>query len=210
MKKIRVSLGGNGKVTIKLKKEMPQGEQKKTLASAASPTGGFLLSSSILNQMEIRVESVFRPGIPDVEIVYALTGSNANFPEMLHKFSSNEVVAHASPDRITAAAEKMAEHIIKERPDAPKIVVGAHTHPDGIAELSDQDKSSIIDIARRLKEIIPAANVIFAVHAVSRESPRQRTLPMKAASNKVKWSSITRTHEVAFFNENSVPFEVSI
>jgi len=79
-----------------------------------------------------------------------------------------------------------------------------------IAELSDQDKSSIIDIARRLKEIIPAANVIFAVHAVSRESPRQRTLPMKAANNRVKWSSITRTHEVAFFSENSEPFEVSI
>jgi len=209
MKKIRVSLGGNGKVTIKLKKEKTQGEHKKTLA-AASPTGDFLLSSSILNQMEIRVESVFRPGIPDVEIVYALTGSNTNIPEMLHKFSSNEVVAHASPDRISSSAEKMAEHIIKERPDAPKVIVAAHTHPDSIAELSDQDKSSIIDIARKLRELIPTAKVIFAVHAVSRESPRPRTLPMKTADNKVKWSSITRTHEVAFFSENSEPFEVSI
>jgi hypothetical protein len=207
MKKIRVSLSGNGKVTIKLKKERPQEEQKKELAA---PTSGFLLSSSLINQMEIRVESVFRPGQPDVEIVYALTGSKTNFPEMLHKFSSSEVVAHSTSDRISAAAEKMAEHILKERPDAPKIIVAAHTHPDGIAELSDQDKSSIIHIARRLRELIPTANVIFAVHAVSSESPRPRTMPLKIAGNRVKWSSITRTHEVAFFNENSEPFEVSI
>lgn len=207
MKKIRVSLGGNGKVTIKLKKERPQEGQKKELAA---PNRGFLLSSSLINQMEIRVESVFRPGQPDVEIVYALTGSKANYPEMLHKFSSSEVVAHATFDRISTAAEKMAEHILKERPDAPKIIVSAHTHPDGIAELSDQDKSSIINIARRLRELIPAANVIFAVHAVSSESTRPRTLPMKTAGNRIKWSSITRTHELAFFNENSEPFEVSI
>ncbi len=207
MKKIRVSLGGNGKVTIKLKKERPVEEPKKELAA---PTGGLLLSSSLINQMEIRVESVFRPGQPDVEIVYALTGSKENYPEMLHKFSSSEVVAHAAPDRISTATEKMAEHILKERPDAPKIIVAAHTHPDGIAELSGQDKSSITHIARRLRELIPAAIVIFAVHAVSKESPRPRTLPVKTAVNKIKWSSITRTHEVAFFNENSDPFEVAI
>jgi hypothetical protein len=196
MKKIRVSLGGNGKVTIKLKKERPADAKKELAAS----TGGSLLSSSLINQMEIRVESVFRPGQPDVEIVYALTGSKANFPEMLHKFSSSEVVAHATPDRISTATEKMAEHILKERPDAPKIIVAAHTHPDSIAELSEQDKSSIIHIARRLRELIPDTNVIFAVHAVSSESPRARTQPVKISDNKIKWSSITRMHEVAFFN----------
>lgn len=207
MKKIRVSLEGNGKVTIKLKKDRPSEEKLKWFAA---PAGGFLLSSSLINQMEIRVESVFRPGQPDVEIVYALTGSRADYPEMLHKFSSNEIVAHATPDRISAAADKMAEHILKERPDAPKIIVAAHTHPDAAAELSEQDKSSIINIAQRLRELIPAANIVFAVHSVSSESPRPRTLPVKIAGNRIRWSSITRMHEIAFFNENSDVFEVSI
>jgi proteasome lid subunit RPN8/RPN11 len=207
MKKIRVSLSGNGKVTIKLKKERPQEEIRKELASS---TGGFLLSSSLINHIEIRVESVFRPGQQDVEIVYALTGSRPDYPEMLHKFSSKEVVAHATPERISAVTEKMAEHILKERPDAPKIIVAVHTHPDAAAELSQQDKSSIVSIARRLRELIPTTNVIFAVHAVSSESPRPRTMPMKIAGNRIKWSSITRTHELAFFNENSEPVEVTI
>lgn len=207
MKKIRVSLSGNGKVTIKLKKERPQEEIRRELASS---TGGFLLSSSLINQIEIRVESVFRPGQSDVEIVYALTGSRSDYPEMLHKFSSNEVVAHATPERISAVTEKMAEHILKERPDSPKIIVAAHTHPDAAAELSPQDKSSIVSIARRLRELIPTTNVIFAVHAVSSESPRSRTMTMKIAGNRIKWSSITRTHELAFYNENSEPVEVTI
>lgn len=207
MKKIRVSLSGDGKVTIKLKKERPQEEIRKELASS---TGGFLLSSSLINQIEIRVESVFGPGQQDVEIVYALTGSRPDYPEMLHKFSSNEVVAHAKPERISTVTEKMAGHILKERPDSPKIVVSAHTHPDAAAQLSQQDKSSIISIAKRLRELIPTTNVIFAVHAVSGESPRPRTMPMKIAGNGIKWSSITRTHELAFFNENSQPVEVTI
>ena len=106
--------------------------------------------------------------------------------------------------------EKMAEHILKERPDAPKIVVVAHTHPNAAAELSQHDKNSIVNIARGLRERISTTNVIFAVHAVSRESPRPRTITMKIAGNRIKWSSITRTHELAFFNENSEPVEVTI
>lgn len=205
MKKIRVSIEGDGRVTIKLKKR-PVVETGGTGKAAAG--GDLLLSSSLINQMEIRVESVWRPGQSDVEIAYALSGST--YPDMLHKFSSNEVVAHASQDRIITAAEKMAEHILRERPDAPNIIVGVHTHPDGTAELSDQDKSSMPRIAAKLKERIAGANVVFAVHAVSRESPRARAQPAKIAGNRIKWSSITRTHEVAFFNERAEPVGVSI
>ncbi len=208
MKKIRVSIGGNGKVTIKLKKERPAAEIKDTGKYPASPGGLFLLSSSLINQMEIRVESVFRPGQSDIEIAYALSGST--YPDMLNKFSSNEVPAHATQERITTSAEKMAEQIIKERPDAPKIIVAAHTHPDGAAELSEQDIGSMPRIAAKLKERIGGVKVIFAVHAVSRESPRARTHIMKIAGNRIKWNSITRTHEVAFFDENARPVEVSI
>jgi hypothetical protein len=208
MKKIRVSIEGDGRVTIKLKKVRPVVETRETGRELAAAGGDLLLSSSLINQMEIRVESVFRPGQSDVEIVYALSGST--YPDMLHKFSSNEVMAHAAQDRIITAAEKMAEHILKERPDAPNIIVGVHTHPDGAAELSGQDKNSMLRIAAELKERITGANVVFAVHAVSRESPRARAQPAKIAGNRIKWSSITRTHEVAFFNEKAEPVGVSI
>jgi proteasome lid subunit RPN8/RPN11 len=205
MKKIRVSIEGDGRVTIKLKKK-PVVETRETGKAAAG--GDLLLSSSLINQMEIRVESVFRPGLSDVEIAYALSGST--YPDMLHKFSSNEVVAHAAQDRIITAAEKMAEHILRERPDAPNIIVGVHTHPDGAAELSGQDKSSMPQIAAKLKERIAGANMVFAVHAVSSESPRARAQPAKIAVNRIRWSSITRTHEIAFFNEKAEPVGVSI
>lgn len=207
MKKIRVSIEGDGRVTIKLKKR-PVVETRETGRELAAAGGDLLLSSSLINQMEIRVESVFRPGQSDVEIAYALSGST--YPDMLHKFSSNEVVAHATQDRIITAAEKMAEHILRERPDAPNIIVGVHTHPDGAAELSDQDISSMPKIAAKLKERIAGTNVVFAVHAVSRESPRARALPVKIAVNRITWNSITRRHEVAFFNEKAEPFGVSI
>jgi len=207
MKKIRVSIGGNGKVTIKLKKR-PVVETRETGRVLAAASGDLLLSSSLINQMEIRVESVFRPGQHDIEIAYAISGSN--YPDMLHNFSSNEVIAHASQDRITTSAEKMAEHIIKERPDKPKMIVAVHTHPDGAAELSEHDISSMYHIAAKLKERIAGVKVIFAVHAVSRESPRARTQIAKIAGNRIKWSSITRTHEVAFFDESAKPVEVLI
>ncbi len=208
MKNIRVSIEGNGKVTIKLKKERPSFPMKETGKELASTSGLFLLSSSLINQMEIRVESVFRPGQNDIEIAYAITGSNRL--DMIHKFSSSEVVAHATQDRITTSAEKMADHIIKERSDIPKMIVAVHTHPDGAAELSEQDKISMLRMAAKLKERFAGANIIFAVHAVSRESSRERTRPVKIGANRITWNSITRTHEVAFFNQNAEPVEVSI
>ena len=207
MKKIRVSIEGDGRVTIKLKKR-PVVETRETGRVLAAAGGDLLLSSSLINQMEIRVESVFRPGQSDVEIAYALSG--LTYPDMLHKFSSNEVVAHATQDRIITAAEKIAEHILRERPDAPNIIVGVHTHTDGAAELSEQDKSSMPRIAAKLKERIVGANVVFAIHAVSRESPRARAQPAKIAGNRITWNSITRKHEVAFFNEKAEPVGISI
>lgn len=207
MKKIRVSIEGDGRVTIRLKKR-PAVETRDPGRVFTAAGGDLLLSSSLINQMEIRVESVFRPGQSDVEIAYALSG--LTYPDMLHKFSSNEVVAHATQDRIMTAAEKMAEHILRERPDAPNVIVCVHTHMDGAAELSGQDISSMPGIAAKLKERIAGVNVVFAVHAVSRESLRARMQPVKIAVNRITWSSITRMHEVAFFNEKAEPVGVSI
>ena len=213
MRKIKVGIGGDGTVRIKVKK-------KKQATSSATPVmdkpstsaGGFegiSIPSSLINQMEIRVESVFRPKVQDVEVVYALSGQDG-MVDQLHKFSSNEVVAHATPEMISYVAEKMVEHIREERTDIPGLIIHAHSHPSGLPALSDVDKNSMPEVARRIRDIIPDAAVVFGVHAVSSEYRRPRTPPERVSENRIRWSSITRLHEVAFFDEHARPVVVSI
>jgi len=40
------------------------------------------------------------------------------------------------------------------------------------------------------------------------ERIREREEPKKTSKNRIMWSSITRTHEIAFYDENSRPAEV--
>ncbi len=213
MKRIRVGIEGNGTVRIKLKK-------KKEATSSATPVmespstsargfEGISIPSSLINQMEIRVESVFRPKEQDVEVVYALSGQDS-MVDQLHKFSSNEVVAHATPGMISYVAEKMVEHIREERTDIPGLIIHAHSHPSGLPALSDVDKNSMPEVARRIRDVIPDATVLFGVHAVSSEYRRPRTPPERVSGNRIRWSSITRLHEVAFFDEHARPVVVGI
>ncbi len=208
MRKIRISLSGDGRIRIKLKKKKdsePEGQQLRQSTSSR-----ILLSRSLIDQMEIRAESVFRPDQADIEVVYALTGSEDNLPDMLHKFSSSEVVPHATGEKISYYTAKMAEHIKEERDDPPGLIVIIHTHPGGIPELSDVDKNSHRHVAEEMRKSIPRAAVLFGVHAVSQESRRARTMPENEPPNKIRWNSITRLHEVAFFNNISEPVEVRI
>ncbi|NMG82951.1 MAG: hypothetical protein GIS02_01940 [Methanosarcinales archaeon] len=223
MRKIRVGIEGNGTVRIKLKKagkaeRSGVTEAGKTLPSPQTfsapdvPTAGsrgFSLSYPLLGQMEIRVESVFRPKEPDVEVVYALTGFGRSV-DHLHKFSSNEVVAHATPEMISYTAEKMVEHIRAERAEMPNLIVHVHSHPLGAPALSDVDKEAMPKVAATIQTIVPGATVLFGVHAIGREERRPRELPERVSLNKVRWSSITRLHEVAFFDEHAEPVEVRI
>ncbi|RZN42519.1 MAG: hypothetical protein EF813_01320 [Methanosarcinales archaeon] len=222
MKRIRVGIGGNGTVQIKLKtkRKAPQADTagtRDTLAihpappAPATATGnrGLALTHPIISQMEIRVESVFRPKEPDVEVVYALTGYGASV-DHLHKFSSNEVVAHATPDMISYVAEKMVEHIRAERAEMPNLIVHVHSHPLGAPALSDVDKGTMPRVAARIRAVVPDATVLFGIHAVGSEERRPREPPERVSENKVRWSSITRTHEVAFFDEHAEPVEVRI
>ena len=209
MKRIRVGIGGNGTVRIKLKKKR-NAEQADTAGIRDSPamhpaspapataagSRGLTLSHPILSQMEIRVESVFRPKEPDVEVVYALTGYGTSV-DHLHKFSSNEVVAHATPEMISYIAEKMVEHIRAERAEMPNLIVHVHSHPLGAPALSDVDKETMPRVAARIRAVVPDATVLFGVHAVGSEERRPREPPERVSENKVRWSSITRTHEVA-------------
>ena len=220
MRKIKVGIEGNGTVRIKLKKKKKAGRADVTamggappLSSAFSPpaTGRqvFSLPRNIINQMEIRVESIFRPKEPDVEVVYALTGFGTSV-DNLHKFSSNEVVAHATPDMISYAAEKMVEHIRAERVEMPNLIVHVHSHPLGAPALSDVDKETMPKVAARIREVVPDVTVLFGVHAVGSEERRARIPAERVSENRIRWSSITRVHEVAFFDEYAKPIEVRI
>jgi len=213
MKRIRVGIEGNGTVRIKLKKKKEATNSAtpvmKSPSTSARGFDGISIPFSLINQMEIRVESVFRPKEQDVEVVYALSGQD-DLVDQLHKFSSNEVVAHATPGMISYVAEKMVEHIREERTDIPGLIIHAHSHPSGLPALSDVDRNSMPEVARRIRDVIPDTAVLFAVHAVSSEYRRPRTPPEQVSENRIRWSSITRLHEVAFFDEHARPAVVSI
>jgi len=214
MKRIRVGIGGNGTVRIKLKKKAKAERAETTAMRGARPAPaargqGFSLSHPIISQMEIRVESVFRPKEPDVEVVYALTGFGRSV-DHLHKFSSNEVVAHATPEMVSYVAEKMVEYIRAERAEMPDLIVHVHSHPSGAPALSDVDKETMPKVAATIRGTVPGATVLFGVHAVGSEERRPRAPPERVSLNRMRWSSITRLHEVAFFDEHGEPVEVRI
>lgn len=220
MRRIKVGIEGNGTVRIKLKKKKKADRADVTsmggappLSSAfSSPATGrqvFSLPRYIINQMEIRVESVFRPKEPDVEVVYALTGFGTSV-DTLHKFSSNEVVAHATPDMVLYTAEKMVEHIRAERAGMPNLIVHIHSHPLGAPALSDVDKETMPEVAARIREKVPDVVVLFGVHAVGREERCARIPAERVSENRLRWSSITRLHDVVFFDEYAKPVEVRI
>ena len=221
MKRIKVGIGGNGTVRIKLKKKKRNNEHAGTSemrgdspafpAPHASFSAGqrISLSHPIISQMEIRVESVFRPKETDVEVVYALTGYGTSV-DQLHKFTSNEVVAHATSKMISYTAAKMIEHIRSERIEIPDLIVHIHSHPLGAPVLSDADKQTMPMVAAQMRAIIPDATILFGVHAIGSEERRARIAPERVSQNTVRWSSITRAHEVAFFDEYAKPIEVRI
>ena len=167
------------------------------------------LKSSIIEKMEIRVESVFRPNQEDVEIIYALSGSDFNIPDKIHYLASNQVVLASSSTFVSSYNEKIIENILKEREDIPKIIIHIHTHPMGIPNLSETDKLDNIKTIEMVNTLDSRVNIIFGVHAISSESIRQKTDP-KASNNKIKWSSIHREHEIGFYDKNGKPKKVKI
>ncbi len=65
-------------------------------------------------------------------------------------------------------------------------------------------------VAAQMRAIIPDATILFGVHAIGSEERRARIAPERVSQNTVRWSSITRAHEVAFFDEYAKPIEVRI
>lgn len=209
----RITVDGEGDIIIKRKrkKEEPPKKPDKSIPTKppdVPPKSDIVLLRNIVEQMEIRVESIFRPKQQDVETAYALSGDN-NTPDTFHKFTSNEVISDASPMVVYTVTENKIKHINQERDEKPSIVVDVHTHPDGPAELSEQDKITHKKVAKIFKEEIPNVTILFGVHAISEEG-RFRRSDVTVSKNKVKWTSITRQHEVGFFDENSNPVDVVV
>ena len=209
---IKITIDSEGKILIKRKKKK-KGNQTKSIVKPVQPTTPkptmptLIILRNIIDQMEIRAESVFRPNESDVETAYALSGGN--IIDMLHKFTSKEVIREATPMVIYTVTENKIKHIIEEREEKPKIIVDVHTHPNGIAEPSDQDCDTFKKVAKIFKEKLPEVKIYFGIHAVSDEKFGKRCEP-EVIGNRIKWRSITRKHEVAFFDENCKPIKVNI
>ena len=217
MTKINVQTDG-GKIRIKLRDEArapvgpsPTGaEPLKSPEPVTTTTRVLLISTRLINLMEIRAESGFRPNEKDVEIVYALSGRGYNAVDMLHKLSSQTVVEEATEDHVISSAQGMIEHIIKERGAPPKLVVGVHTHPQGVPKPGDKDNRYFRNASETIKALMPDINILFGIHAISSESIRERLEPTRASRNTIKWSSITREHEIAFYTPDANIYEVKL
>lgn len=217
MTKINVKTDG-GRIRIKLRDEAkapvvtgPTGaEPLESSKPVTTNSKALLLPIRLINLMEIRAESGFRPNEEDVEIVYALSGSDPNAPDMLHKLSSQTVVEKATEDYVISSVRGMIKHIIKERGSPPTLVVGVHTHPQGIPKPSDKDNRYFLNASEMIKTLVPKANVLFGIHAISSESIRERLEPTRISKNTIKWSSITREHEIAFYTPDVNLYEVKL
>jgi proteasome lid subunit RPN8/RPN11 len=200
-----VVIGNEGVIVIKRRKNVKNEEKETKRKYIEKPK--IVIPTSLIQQMEIRVESIFRPDAEDVETTYALTGDSVM--EMLHKFTSKEVIKSATPFEIHTKIEAKLKQILEERAEVGKAttVIDIHTHPQGLPIPSDQDlmvfKRAYVVYRKHFE------NVYFGIHAVSEETKLRRSKP-KAEGNRVFWTSINRKHEVAFFDKDGNPVEVEV
>lgn len=215
-RKIIVKARRGSKVEIVLKNRYkPQGVREPTDSRPPrlpQVKNVLYLPKKIIEKMEIRTESSFRPNQEDVEVFYALTGSDSTTPDMLHGLSTSEVVVDATPNMIRTFREKILEIIQKERGELPRLLVDIHTHPNSLPKMSGTDREMSRSWAKRVKKLIPGITVIFGVHAISGESDtiRGKTEAVKTSSNMIQWSSTTRDHKVGFYTGDAEPCEVEI
>ncbi len=181
--------------------------KRKPKKSKRTAKNRIIIPSNLIKQMEIRVESVFRPDVEDVETTYALTGNNVM--EVLHPFTSKEVIKSATPFEIHTKIEAKIKQILEERAELGKAstVIDVHTHPQGLPIPSDQDLTIFKRAFTVYKKYFD--NVFFGIHSVSEEQRFRRTEP-KAEGNKIVWTSLSRKHEVAFYDKDGKPVEVEV
>jgi len=215
---VKIEVEGDADIVIRRRRKPTRREPQPEPPSPSLPPpakaepdapedGTILLKQSILDDMEIRVESIFRPNHQDDETSYAISGDPVI--NMLHKYTSSEVIKEATPTYVSFIIQNKIEYILKERGRTPGVIIDLHTHPSGIADLSEVDIRTNRKVAEIFNEHLPGCQVFFGVHAVSGEQDCRRS-PAQVMGNKVAWSSITREHEVAFFDGFSNPIAVSL
>ncbi len=205
---IKITIDGEGDIVIRRRKEEKRVKSASSAISEVSmATKPIIFLKNVIDQMEIRVESVFRPNQQDVETAYALSGSTVI--DMLHKFTSSEIIREATPLIVYTVTENKIKHILEEREEIPGVIIDVHTHPNGIPELSEEDRDTIKKVAKVFREKLPNTKAYFGVHAVSEEKLGRRRDP-EVHDNKIKWRSLTREHEVAFFDEEGKPVRVEV
>ena len=162
--------------------------------------------------METRAESQFRPGEKDVEIVYALTGTERDKIDMRHKFTSEQVVTESSSKRVNYQTSNVIDHISKKRDDPPEVLVKLHTHPRGTTKPSEKDLNSWNRVKTKLKNKWPDTKVLFGIHAFSREfkNPKKRKDPQLSGKTQVEWRSLTREHKVKIYDHKGNPIRLII
>ena len=176
----------------------------------APPDNALSISRHLVSLMEMRAESAFRPDQNDVELVYALSGSKPNVPDMLHTLSSNTVVEEASENHIVSCVREMVEHIRQERDNEIGMVVEVHTHPQSSSRPSEQDRRYFASAAQTIQRLVPNAQVLFGVHAISGETEKRRGQPVRVSRNTIRWNSINREHEIAFYTADTQPYEIRV
>lgn len=210
MKRISIKAGPGSRIRI-VKKGKSE-EKTEKIAAQGEDKNALFLSSNFLNLAELRAESSFRPSQEDIEVLYALSGSEHNIPDTFHKLSSRFVMKEASQSMILANTEEIVNHILKEREAEPNLIGIVHTHPAGIAHPSEIDKQYYPRATKIIRKSLTDANtkIIFGIHSVSSEGERvrEREEPKKTSKNRITWCSITRSHEIAFYDENLMPVEV--
>ncbi len=201
---IKAGLGSKIRIVRRGKRE----EKTEKIVTQEEDKNVLLLSSNFLNLAEIRAESSFRPQHEDVEVIYALSGREHNVPDTFHKLSSRFVIKTVTQSMILANIEEIVNHILKEREEEPQLIIIVHTHPSGIAHPSESDKEYLLRATKIIRRYVPT--IIFGIHSVSSEGDivREREEPKKTSKNRITWSSITRSHEIAFYGENLRPAEV--
>jgi len=204
---IKITIDGEGDIVIRRRKEEKRVKSALSAISEVSTTKPIIFLKNVIDQMEIRVESVFRPNQQDVETAYALSGNTVI--DMLHKFTSSEIIKDATPLIVYTVTENKIKHILEEREEIPEVIIDVHTHPNGIPELSEEDRNTIKKVAKVFREKLPNTKVYFGVHAVSEEKLGKRKVP-EVHNNKIKWRSLTRKHEVAFFDDECKPVRVEV
>ena len=219
-RRLRIRGGGHiridGKWLSSFLDGAPPGEQAETLETAPGeaaprPRSGVSLGATVIEHAELATESVFRPGVEDVEVKYLMSGTRADRIERMHTLASSRIIAEATPVSVSANVGQLIEFVKRSGAGNAGLIVDLHTHPSsGIALPSDTDKSSWKSVGRMLEEEFPNARVLFGVHGVGRQMPTfvERTPPVVAGVNRVLWRSVTRDHEIALFAPDATPVEV--